>query len=310
MRRDRRPRTRGLAATACLLALAGLLAACSAEVPRSQAQDPGAERSAAPPRALWVWKLELLKSPDRFDSLLAFAGQKRVGTLFLSTHTDWLLRQPQLYRRLLSRAHAQGIRVQALAGEPEWLLPDHRSGAMAFLEAVREYNRQSRPEERFDALHLDVEPESLPQWKAGERNAMGARYLEFLDWVGRQVQPDPLPLAVDVPVSFNRLKVGSIPLIAAIFDRADQIAVMAYQNTPEKVMEASRVEMGFGDAAGKKVWVGISADPGHLAGGLSGGPAESGLEAIAAPVEATFSRNPSFLGLAIHDYARYRRLGK
>ena len=274
--------------------------------PRPQGES--GSKASPPARALWVWKPEFLKNPSELDSLLAFAARRRIGAIFLSAHTDWLLRQPQLYRRLLRRSHAQGISVQALAGEPEWLLPDHRAGAAAFLEALGEYDRRSRPQERFDALHLDVEPQSLPQWKAGERNAVAARYLEFLDWVLRQAQPQALPLAVDVPVSFNQLAVGSTPLIAGIFDRADQVVVMAYKDTPEKVMEASREEMGSADAAGKKLWVGISADPAHLPSRSPGGPAESDLEAIAAPVEAAFGRHPAFLGLAIHDYARYRRL--
>jgi hypothetical protein len=266
-------------------------------------------RPALPPaRALWVWKPASFASSGELESLLAFAGKKRIGTLFLSAGTDLLRRQPQLYRRLLRRAHAQGITVHALHGEPEWLSPDHRAGAVAFLEALRQYARASRPEERFDAIHLDVEPQSLPEWKAGEHDALAAQYIQFLDWFRDQARPLALPLAVDVPVSFNRIAVDGRPLIAAILARADQMTVMAYKDSAGKVMEASREGLGSADAAGKKLWVGISADPAHLPANSHGGPAESDLEAIAAPVEATFGQHSCFLGVAIHDYARYRRL--
>lgn len=284
-----------LAIALSLMAASGSYAADAKPVPR-------------PVRALWVWKPESFASSGELESLLAFAGKKRIGTLFLSAGTNLLQREPQLYRHLLSRAHAQGITVHALHGEPEWLSPDRRSGAVAFLEALRQYDRGSRPEERFDAIHLDVEPQSLPEWKAGKHGALAAQYLEFLDWIRHQAQPLALPLAVDVPVSFNRIAVGGRPLIAAILDRTDQMAVMAYKDSAGKVMEASREGMGWADAAGKKVWVGVSADPAHLPANSPGGPAESDLEAIAASVEAAFQGHSCFLGVAVHDYARYRRL--
>jgi hypothetical protein len=265
-------------------------------------------RSALPPaRALWVWKPALFEDPGELEALLAFAVQKRISTIFFSAATQRLQHEPELYRRLIRRAHAQGVTVQALSGEPDWLFPDRRSGARAFLEALREYDRGSHPEERFDAVHLDVEPQSLPEWKAGRHADLAARYLAFVDWIRDQARPLALPLVVDIPVSFNRIAAGPRSMSEAVLDRADQIVVMTYKDTAQKVVDASRVEIESADSAGKKVWIGISADPAHLPTG-SGAPAESDLEAIAAPVEATFGQHPGFLGLAIHDYARYRRL--
>ncbi|HEV2021708.1 MAG TPA: hypothetical protein VGQ94_04205 [Terriglobales bacterium] len=272
------------------------------------AQIASSRSALRPARALWVWKPALFEDPGELEALLAFTAKKRTSTIFFSAATQRLQHEPELYRRLIRRAHAQGITVQALNGEPDWLFPDRRSGAVAFLEAVRHYDGESRPTERFDAIHLDVEPQSLPEWKAVRHEDLAARYLAFVDWIRDQARPLALPLVVDVPVSFNRITAGPRSMSEAVLDRADQIVVMTYKDTAQKVVDANRAKMESADAAGKKLWIGISADPSHLPANSASGPAESDLEAIAASVEAAFQRHPSFLGVAIHDYARYRRL--
>jgi hypothetical protein len=250
----------------------------------------------------------LLEDREQLEALLVFAARKRIRTIFLSATTKRLEREPELYRRVLRRAHAQGLAVQALNGEPEWTLTDSRAGAVAFLEALRQYDQESRPAERFDAIHLDVEPQSLPQWGTAEGGTLAGQYVDFVDWSRGRARTLGLPLVVDVPVSFKRIAVGSTTLHRAVLDRVDQMVVMAYKDTAEEVLEASQAEVEYAEATGKKVWVGVSADPAHLPLGSPGGPAESDLEKIAASVEEAFRQRRSFLGVAIHDYAQYRRL--
>ena len=250
----------------------------------------------------------MLEDSGELDSLLAFTAKKRIRTIFLSAATKRLLREPEVYRRALRRAHAKGFAVQALNGAPEWIFPDRRSRAVAFLEALGQYNRESRPAERFDAIHLDVEPDSLPKWETGEREELAGHYVDFVDWSRDRARTLALPLVVDVPVSFKRIAVGATPLYQAVLDRVDQMAVMAYEDTAKKVLEASRADVEYGAATGKKVWVGLSANPAHLSSNSPGGPAEPDLEGIAVAVEHAFRQRRSFLGVAIHDYKRYRHL--
>ena len=250
----------------------------------------------------------MLEDPGELKSLLAFTARKRIRTIFLSAATKRLLGEPEVYRRALRRAHAKGFAVQALNGAPEWIFPDRRSRAVAFLEALHQYNRESRPAERFDAIHLDVEPQSLPQWGTGEQEELAGLYVGFVEWSRERARALALPLAVDVPVSFKRIAVGATPLYQAVLDRVDQMAVMAYKDTAERVLEASRADVEYGAATGKKVWVGLSANPEHLASGSPGGPAESDLERIAVAVEGAFHQRRSFIGVAIHDYNLYRHL--
>ncbi|MGH9651320.1 MAG: hypothetical protein ACRD3I_12725, partial [Terriglobales bacterium] len=124
----------------------------------------------------------MLEDPEELESLLAFTARKRIRTIFLSASTKRLQQAPEVYRRALRRAHAQGLTVQALNGEPEWTFPDRRSGAVAFLEALQQYNHESRPAERFDAIHLDVEPDSLPQWRTSKGEELAGHYVAFVDW--------------------------------------------------------------------------------------------------------------------------------
>ena len=287
------------------LCLAALLATAA---PAADAPWGVAQRGQ---RALWVWRPAFLHSEKEMKDLLQFARMRNIGTLFLFTSTRRLQEDPEAFRRVLRNAHRRMLAVQALNGEPHWIFPEQRDEPRAFLKAVEEFNRESSPDARFDAIHLDVEPQSLPEWKSGAsertRRKLAERYLDFVKWTRRRTRESGIPLALDIPVAFNRIRVESGPLVEALLERADQVAVMAYRDEASEVLNHVAPSLHPAQRMGKQVWVGLSADPCDLPRPPDGQPLEKEIEKIARQVEKSLKAQPSFQGVAIHEYDSYRR---
>ena len=259
-------------------------------------------------RALWVWRPTFIEKAEETQHFLDFVQARNIKTIFLFASIKRLPNDPETFRTFLRLAHSRGLGVHALNGEPSWIFPDQRLNAAAFIEAVLRYNAESPAEAQFDAIHLDVEPHALREWKAGKQKEIIPHYLKFLKWSRDQARQGRIPLALDIPIGFNQITFGSSHLTAAVLNLVDEVSVMAYRNRPEDVIKVARPSVEQAAIKGKKVWIGISADPAQLRGVGPEQPAEADLEKLVLQVEAAFLGNQTLLGIAIHDYDRYRRL--
>jgi outer membrane protein TolC len=199
---------------------------------RAMAIDPryaDPSRAAAPPRAMWVWR-DVAFDPDETEFLVDFARARRIDFLFVLV--DRLGEAADPHRRLVRLASRQKIRVQALARLPLGELAD----------SVERYNRESSPEERFDALRIGPPP------KDAERDG-------WLKAVAACRRPG-LRLAADLPSEWlpdgwtavdeaaSDTAAGSVPA-----DKIGWIAVGTDRRGEPELDEAlERVAVGWGAA--------------------------------------------------------------
>ena len=116
---------------------------------------------------MWVYRTDdLLASKAEQESLLAFCKERRIADLFWQIHHDrsqnYALKNAEATRSFLQAAHGQSIRVHALDGDPADTFSRNHERVLAKAEAVVAFNQAG---ERFDGLHLDIEPHALPEWK-------------------------------------------------------------------------------------------------------------------------------------------------
>ncbi|RMF86860.1 MAG: hypothetical protein D6736_14120, partial [Nitrospinota bacterium] len=258
-----------------------------------------------PDRALWVWHPAFLQEPQERTFFLDFAAARGIRTVFLFTSTRQLQENPLPFRLFLRLAHQRGLTVHALNGGPTWIFPYQYPKAFAFLRAVHRFHQESPPSSRFDAIHLDIEPYTLAEWKSGQQDELIRYYLAFLRQIRLRV-PAGLPLVLDLPAWFDRIAVGRSTLFATVLSLADQVVLMAYQSRAEKVIAVSQPELEWAEQKGKGIWIGLSADPSHLSSATL--PGEKRLETLIEVVKGKFAEKKSFRGVAIHDYERYQRL--
>lgn len=103
----------------------------------------------------YIWNGQaLLNNPTRLATLPQ--GSARILLSFTAPQLRALTQPIERKRvtRLLAQAHARGLRVELLLGEPTWVLPSQRQGLLELLASLR-----SLP---FDGLHLDLERSQLP----------------------------------------------------------------------------------------------------------------------------------------------------
>jgi len=138
--------------------------------PTPTAGDPAATVH----RALWAWSTKPLfdaQHREEADRFFAFCARQRIAEVYLAAEFDSTteagvprsnLRNADSYRQFLARAHREGLKVDALAGTPEWAVRENHPQALAAVDAILAFNRASPPEARFDGVHFDVEPYALP----------------------------------------------------------------------------------------------------------------------------------------------------
>jgi hypothetical protein len=118
---------------------------------------------------LWVWKSQdVLAAPAAPRALLKFCESEGINEVYVSVATDnrtFAISNQQQTARLIALLHRSNIRVEALLSSVDADQPGkHRDKLLGRVRGVVEFNRQ-HPKERFDAVHLDVEPHQRPENK-------------------------------------------------------------------------------------------------------------------------------------------------
>ena len=164
-------------------------------------------------RALWVWKTRDLFDAQARDQFLAFCSAHHLRDIYLSVEFAHPKEDPSQpleiptapqVRELVERLHRQDLKVEALAGTPEWAMKKNHAAALAAAQAVVEFNRAGPAAARFEGVHYDVEPYLLMGYDDppfGRR--VREEFLEMVEQVRARVQSQPgLSFSCDVPSWF------------------------------------------------------------------------------------------------------------
>jgi outer membrane protein TolC len=212
--------------------------------------------SVSRPLAMWVYYPDRLMDQDKLGELLSFSKDRGVKRLYLCLNyplIDNLPKYRPILEQFITAAGKQGTVVEALVDEPTFLLPEKRRQLEDFLRAVQVYNLRAPTTGRFQAIHLDLEIQQLPDWQ--ERKEELARM--WLDTVKFVKSREPLlPLVIDLPIWLARYQ---IPFWQDIIQAADEVVFMAYeQKTPQQLLQAFIQEWAFAAQAKKPVWIGLN----------------------------------------------------
>ena len=258
-----------------------------------------AEAATSGQRAVWVWTRPAAKT------LVAWAAKRHVGELFVSVapgfsttaDRDWLA-------SVVTRAHADGIRVAALGGDPGWI--DDPAAATAWVQEVAASGL-------FDGVHVDVEPWVRSDW-AGDQPAVVAAYLEVLV---RLRAATTLPLEADVAFWLWQVPTADgTPLDQAVLATVDAITVMSYRNVatgPNSISDIGAHELASAAAAGKPCRLAVETndlgpDPVSRSQTFYGSSTRTLTRALA-EVDRAEAAAPAYAGVAVEDYAGWRSLG-
>ncbi|GIP58015.1 hypothetical protein MKX50_15840 [Paenibacillus sp. FSL W8-0186] len=256
-------------------------------------------------KATWLWDARLVESHTQ--DIIEFAKENGVTTVFLQIGNEV---SDASYRRFVAAATKARLEVHALNGHPEWALREQRKEAVRFLDWVKQYNDQSRPEERFAGVQFDVEPYLLKSWGT-KQDAMVEQWMESARiWVER-AQRDQLKIGAAVPFWLNGIEHEELgkgrDLRQWMVDKFDYVAIMAYRDAAEAIYEVSRATLEEADERNKQVWVGVELTKSQEGPGVSF--YEQPLESVTQELDKLVSlvgKHSSFKGVAVHSYESWR----
>lgn len=279
------------------------------------------------PRATWIWEADtyaLLERDAAAASAIRFLHDKGIGTAYLYADAwrgrNLIADRPVLYRGLLRRMHAAGLRVFALLGSGElhterYVLPERRGAARAMLQRVLDYDAAAAPDERFDGISLDIEPHVLAAWDT-QRTALLAGFLDLSDALVRQknAAAPGLPMGPALPFWLDGIALDwhgqRKPASQHLQDLYDYVALMDYRDHadgPDGLVQHAQDELDYGERIGKPVVIGIETAPNAIRKVSFAHLGEADLERELAATARAVGALHAFGGFAIHHYGAYRR---
>lgn len=273
-----------------------------------------------PARAMWVWDVKIFQDEEATGRLLNFCRGKNINTLFYTAYKVIGNLQAD-YRSFNRQAHGRGISVHALAGDPRWAVEKYHHRFLEWVSEILQFNSTAAADERFDAIHSDVEPYLMGKMWEQDHQALLVQYINmnekgrgFISQAGHKII-----FAADVPFWYDddttmwvEWKQKVSPANYHILDIVDQIAIMDYRNFAEgengSILLAKN-EILYADRIGKKVYIGQETtknlNPEYI---TFGGTSIDYMEQEIRKLVRIYINNPSFAGIAMHHYVSYKRL--
>jgi hypothetical protein len=217
----KRRRFRSVCASFCRSVLLGALSVFSL-VPGAFAQAPS-----GPVHGLWVWKSPtVLGAPHGAESLLDFCKSQGISEVYVSISARSEAAEESQLAHLITLLHRSKIRAEALlssadadeAGKHRDTLLDHVRGIVQF--------NQKHSADRFDGIHLDVEPQQRPENK-GTGNL---RFVPGLADAFRAVRAlaEPAGMTVNADIQ-NKLLKGDLSERKMLLTSVPRVTLMMYE---------------------------------------------------------------------------------
>lgn len=266
--------------------------------------------SAQTTKGVWWWRgNNAATDPAEATRRLDFLSAHGVDEIYFCVD---LRKVQQGTRDFIRKAHARGMRVALLAGDVSWIHPGSR-GFDVTLDAYLAYQRSAKPDEKFYAMHLDVEPHQDAKLADARKWQLYADFVlraaADIHAAGEKVEWD-IPFWLDgIRVTYGYLE--NAPLLEVVMSAADGVALMSYRDTAEATLDVSKTEISL--AKKRNVRVILGAETGETGEGSVVTYFEEGaakMDAELAKVSAALDAEkvPAGAGIAIHHLGGWEKL--
>ncbi len=255
-------------------------------------------------KALWVWNVD----ENGLADLRKFAKSIGVDTILLSLYGSLMAKfasseaettaQLEMFKR-------DSCVLHALIGDPGWI---STSRAMpSFIKQT--LAAMARHPDIFDGLSLDIEANSLAQWRDPfGRQALVRQTIQLFETIRSETGGIPIDAALNPFFASVEARQGRT-FLDDLARQVDSVGLMAYRSAPSRAMEWARQAIAILD--GTVPWrmgVLVNADPefGTSYFGKSGAVFQ--LEMIDLDARIRIARPKSYAGLVFQDYKGLRAM--
>jgi|GEM_PF-1252928 len=186
-------------------------AAVVTEPVKTEAVTDSTAKPTTAPRSVYMWSDAVTKAdPARFKELVKTLNTNRVMLSVGKADKDKV-------NKLIAAMNEAGARAELLIGNNELI---NRFSPYAYFDSLL----AGLDESRIVALHLDVEPQTFPDWDSKKDIYLG-QYVSMLKKARLYTRSRKMELSVAVPTSFPEER------LREIYRNADRVYIMAYETT-------------------------------------------------------------------------------
>lgn len=256
-------------------------------------------------KATWLWNTVLIKTEAK--EMLKFSADHGVRTIYLQTNSDI---SASYYKSFIKQAGALDIRVDALSGAPSWGLTSERYKITSFLDWVKAYQNGAAEDEKFQGVHVDIEPHVLPQWKSDQTSVI-RQWQENVQYLTDNVREMNLPVAADIPFWLCNYTTadGTSTLSRFMISQYDAVAIMSYRDTADGIYSTAKRELEEANYLGKPAFASVETKPsseGEFITFYEEGKAY--MDSQLGKLQQLAQVNTSFAGVSVHDLDGWRSL--
>jgi hypothetical protein len=176
---------------------------------------------------LWVWKSPtVLAAPRGAETLWNFCKSEGINEVYVSISARSEAAEENQLVHLITLLHRSNIRVEALLSSTDADEPGkHRETLLNHVREIVRFN-QRHSKERFDGVHLDVEP----QQRAENKGPGNLRFLPGLTDAFREVRSlaEPAGMTVNADIQ-NKLLKGSPNERKMLLSAVPRVTLMMYE---------------------------------------------------------------------------------
>nr|WP_321501314.1 hypothetical protein [uncultured Dethiosulfovibrio sp.] len=206
------------------------------KTPVSSAIALPASKAIVPQRALvpqgvsvYLWEAAPLLDSNTREGELGRMKQEGFSRMLLSFNAQEVrsIRDGTLRASLdalLNRASALGITVDLLLGDPAWILPEHRLELVKLVQVLSPFP--------FRGLHLDLEPDSLPN-SSGRRAYLAGELIRTLEAIKARTT---LPISISAHPRYFEGELGAVLGKGLEELGLEEVALMIYSTDRDNVV--------------------------------------------------------------------------
>lgn len=260
----------------------------------------------------WLWDTQQIVMNS--DSILNFAVANNVKNIYLQVNYSLNL---DYYKNFIKKASSKSISVQALDGAPDWVLAIGAYKQQQFFDWVTKYQNSALASEKFNGVHLDVEPYLNAQYSEN-MNSVLVNYQSFLLNAVSKTNALGIKLAIDIPFWFDCVtystKYGTGNLAEWVIKSVKNVVIMAYRDTAagtNGIISVVSKELSLGKQYGTTVTVGVETQKSSEGDNISFyEEGQAYMKQELNKVYTSYSGNSSFGGFAIHHVMSWMVLRK
>jgi hypothetical protein len=186
-----------------------------------------AAQRAQPVHGLWVWKSAAVLAEARgAEALRDFCQAQGIDEVYVSVSARSASAEEKELLHLIGILHRAKVRVEALLSSADAdEAGKHRDTLLEHVHGIIEFN-QRHPRERFDGIHLDIEPQQRPENKGPGNLRFLPGLADAFRAVGAVAEPAGLTVNADIQ---NKLLKGDLAARRMLLTSVPRLTLMMYE---------------------------------------------------------------------------------